>query len=278
MINLISEPPQKTFAKFILNEICRLLKFFILYRCGSNFKTLLEGEIFLKKLVLLATFTMVMFVTGSALANVPNTNYDKAGKGAVGMSISRSDVETNVIDFGSVSYDKHWNFGAKAEVVVAPKWSVGFNYMYSKSAETTFENIRFGGDNKIEASLITFELTAQYMAYQKDGFSVIPYVGWASDKGKIRPVNVGESVSETKNDFLLGSKFVYDFNKHFTAYADLGFGNDIVKWGVGVAYKFTPAVALSVGYDYRKVNKFNIGSRKMDGKAKNIVIGLTYLF
>lgn len=230
----------------------------------------------MKKLVLLTVFTMVMFAAGSAFANVPNTDYAQTGKGAVSISISRSDVDVEG-NGETFSLDKHWNFGAKAEVVVAPKWAVGLNYINSKSDETNLID-GVGDAFRAEASLRTFELTAQYMAYQKNGFSIIPYVGWARDKGEIKIIGE-ENSSKSNNDFLLGSKFVYEFNKKFVSYADLGFGGDIFKWGIGVAYKFTPELALSLGYDYRKVKDFDMGDGdKFDGKTKNIVIGVTYLF
>lgn len=224
----------------------------------------------LKKLVLTSVLTMGMFATGTAYANLPNTDYSETGKGAVGVSFSRTDLDLEA-DGSTASFDKQWNFGAMAEVVVAPKWAVGLNYMCSKSDETLF----FG--NKLEASLTTYELTAQYMAYQKDNFSLIPYVGWARDKAKFKVVSIGHSVSESSNDFLLGTKLVYDFSKQFSSYADIGFGSDVFKWGIGVAYKFTPELALSVGYDYRKVKDFEV-FEDIDFKAKNFTVGLTYMF
>ncbi len=224
----------------------------------------------MKKKVLLSVFSLAMLATGAAFAAAPDTDYSKVGKGAVSIEMANTEMKGTL--FGDTeTFDKKWSLGASAEVVIAPKFAIGLNYNHNKGEDGNTANAILG------SSVDSFDLTVQYMAYQKDGFSLIPYLGYANDKSKLE-YGANSMSSNNKNNVLIGAKLTYDFAKNFVGYADVGFGGDIYKWGIGLAYKFNHNLALSVGYDYRKVDNMSFDGRDADVRSQGMNIGLTYLF
>jgi hypothetical protein len=217
----------------------------------------------MKKQVLAALAAAAMLTAGVASAS-PLTDYS-LGKASVDLTYRHA--KQTMTDGGKTDFDSKYNPEVGVTVGLGNNFAFQYNGSYYESKDTSFGPL--SAKTKIQSN--------EYNVLYKLDKNISAYAGVDRVQGKLG-INGLWADSESDNRWQVGLVGSTELAKNLTAYAKVGAGDDLTRWGIGVGYQFAPGLEFNVDYMETKVDNFAYKGYKADGKAKGLGLGVTYKF
>lgn len=225
----------------------------------------------MKKQVL-ATLAAAAMMTASVASASPLTDYSQ-GKTSIDLTYRNTQQTSNDSSDGKTTLNKKFNPEVGVTVGLGGNFAFQYNGSYYESKNTNVPAWSTTSDSKTK-----FQSNEYNVLYKLDKH-VSGFVGVNRVQAKAFGADGSwNETSKSESRFQAGLIGTTTLAKNLVGYANVGVGNDLVKWGIGVGYQFAPGLEFNVDYAETKMNDLEFNGYNSDTTAKGLGFGVTYKF